>query len=203
MVKCSKCGFDSQEGKFCIACGQPLGNIESQDYSQNPKDEKITFNNPNGNFQNNLMDEDNYQNATNPVKKDYNPPQNNQSNTQYNKPVPNNQQSNIPVQANTQIQNPYNNTGFNQQANVPINQKSKIVGFLLNFFVPGLGYGYVDRWKEGLMIFLANIVLTTLGWLFLIFLIGIIFFIASFILWIYSLIKTMDMIDKYNKGLPY
>ena len=210
MVKCPKCGFDSQEGKFCIACGQPLTNIDNQNYYQNPKDEKITFNNPsdNGNFQNNLKEDNgNIQNANNTVSNDYTPLRNNPSNLQDNTPIPNNQQTNMPVQTNTQIQKPYDNQGFNNQgynqANVPINQKSKLVGFLLNFFIPGLGYGYVDKWKEGVMIFVAYFVLSFLGWILLIILIGAIFLLAAFILWIYSLIKTMDMIDKYNNGLPY
>lgn len=207
MVKCPRCGFDSKEGKFCISCGQPLSNIENQDYNENPNDEKITFTNPNGNFQNNLIDKSDYQNVDKAPYNNYNPPQNNQSNLQDNRPIPDNSQANIPVQTNSQVQNPYDNQGFNYQGynqqNVPVNQKSKIVGFLLNFFIPGLGYGYVNKWKEGIIIFLANFILTTIGWVLAIFLIGFIFLIAAFLLWIYSLIKTMDMIDNYNKGLPY
>jgi hypothetical protein len=133
----------------------------------------------------------------------YNPLENTPANKQDNTPIQNNPQSSTPMQQNTQIQKPYDNPGYNQNPNIPAKQKSKLVGFLLNFFVPGLGYGYVDKWKEGVMIFVAYFVLSFLGLILLIILIGAIFLLAAFILWIYSLIKTMDMIDKYNNGLPY
>jgi hypothetical protein len=222
MVKCPKCGFDSQEGKFCIACGQPLNNTDTQsnlnqedvDYKnndiqfgspQNESNNQNEFRRPENTqqLQNNLH-EDNLKNNDMPQNTNvYNPLENTPANKQDNTPIQNNPQSSTPMQQNTQIQKPYDNPGYNQNPNIPAKQKSKLVGFLLNFFVPGLGYGYVDKWKEGVMIFVAYFVLSFLGLILLIILIGAIFLLAAFILWIYSLIKTMDMIDKYNNGLPY
>ena len=176
--------------------------IQENTFSNNTSQEnkyQDTFRRPdysqNNNYANNLNNnpQPDYQSTNNNVN--YNPPQNTQ-------------QYNMPAQQNTQIQNPYNNQEFNYQVqeeynNQPANEKSKLIGFLLNFFVPGLGYGYVDRWKEGIIIFIAYSVMWGLGILLLIVLIGFIFLIAALAIWLYSLVKTMEMIDKYNAGLPY
>ena len=228
MVKCPKCGFDSPEGKFCIACGQALGNIESQNYPNQENinnNDEIKFNNPQNNMNNNHEDfqrpdysqqfQNNLKDASdiNSQPKEYNPPENNQFKQGYDAPVQSNSQSNIPANQNMQMQNPYNNQGFNNQGfnnqgfnrqnNVPVNQKSKAIGLLLNFIIPGLGYGYIDRWKDAIITFIAINVLAFLGGLLLIILIGVIFIIAAIALWIYSFVKVNDMIDKYNAGLPY
>ncbi|RAP54764.1 MAG: hypothetical protein BZ137_00520 [Methanosphaera sp. rholeuAM130] len=199
MVICPKCGFDSQEGKFCIACGQPLSNVETQSFNkqENIDNEEIKFNNPQKDM--------NYENANmQSDSNEYKAPEYNQFNQENNVPiqqesipVQNNQQSNIPVQQDTQIKKPYDNQGFVNQTNRPANQKSKLVGFLLNFFIPGLGYGYVNKWKEGAIIFVIYHIIWLSGFVLLF------PFLIAFVIWIYSLIKTMSMIDKYNKGLPY
>lgn len=90
----------------------------------------------------------------------------------------------------------YNNQNQFQQNNMPLNQKSKAVGIILNILLVGLGYAYVGKWGEGIVLAVIYLILIMLS--FLVFPL----FIAI-VLWIYSLIKTNDMIDKYNKGLPY
>lgn len=87
---------------------------------------------------------------------------------------------------------------YNQSnTTVAHNHKSKLLGFILNFFIPGLGYGYVDRWKDAIIFIVVYYVLWLLGF--------VLFFlwIITFILWIYVIFKVNGMIDKYNKGLPY
>ena len=139
-------------------------------------------------FQNNAFHEvrrvsdsiqDNQQNFNKPVE------------TEFNKQIPVNQQ-NIPVQQQ------YNNQNINnQQNNYPRNQKSKLIGFILSFLLVGLGHAYVGKWGEGLVLLVVYIIL---------FILGIFLFIPwifAIILWIYSIFKTLNMIDKYNQGVPY
>lgn len=88
----------------------------------------------------------------------------------------------------------YNQANYNQ--NRPQNQKSKAVGIILNIILVGLGYAYVGKWGEGIVIFIVYI-------LCLLFSVLIIPAIIAVILWVYTLFKTNEMIDKYNAGLPY
>lgn len=108
-----------------------------------------------------------------------------------------NMQQNIP-QNNVnyqQYQNP--NQGYNNQQVRPQNQKSKAVGLILNILVVGLGYAYVGKWGEGIVLFVVYLLMWILGF-------ALFFpFIIAIALWIYSLIKTNQMIDNYNNGLPY
>lgn len=111
----------------------------------------------------------------------------------------NNQMQTQNYQTNQQYskQNQYNQ-GYNQQTNrPPHNQKSKIVGLILNMLIVGLGYAYVGKWGEGIVLFVVYLLMWFLGF-FLIFP-----FVIAFALWVYSLVKTNEMIDKYNAGLPY
>ena len=100
-------------------------------------------------------------------------------------------------------QQPANNFSNNNEYNAPRNHKSKIVGLILNMLVVGLGYAYVGKWGDGLILFVIYTALIAFGILFLIIGIGLLFILGAIILWIYSLFKTNDMIDKYNAGLPY
>ena len=123
-----------------------------------------------------------------------------------------NQNSNQIVNQNSNEQNVHHfsnqQMGNNQQYNTPNqyqqfnnitpqNKKSKIVGLILNMIVVGLGYAYVGKWGEGIVLFVVYLLMWVLG-LFLIFP-----FVIAFALWVYSLVKTNEMIDKYNAGLPY
>ena len=63
--------------------------------------------------------------------------------------------------------------------------------------IVGLGYAYVGKWGEGIVLLVVYIIMFSLGF-FLIFP-----WIIALGIWIYSLFKTNDMIDKYNQGLPY
>lgn len=89
------------------------------------------------------------------------------------------------------------------QNNMPINQKSVAVGVILNMLVVGLGFAYVGKWGEGILLFIGYSLLIFLGVLLLILGIGIIFLFLALILWIISLVKTIEMIEKYNKGQLY
>jgi len=139
------------------------------------------------------------QDADNNIEQENVPVENNYQET-YNQNIPQNVQQNIPHNNNMNNQNysnqnqQYNN--YNQQ-NVPRNKKSKIVGIILNIILVGLGYAYVGKWGEGLVLLVVYILMWILGFILLF------PFIIALALWIYSLIKTNDMIDKYNAGLPY
>lgn len=100
-------------------------------------------------------------------------------------------------------QQPVNNYSNNIEYNAPRNHKSKIVGLILNMLVVGLGYAYVGKWGDGFILLVIYTALIAFGILFLVIGIGLLFILGAIILWIYSLFKTNDMIDKYNAGLPY
>jgi len=100
-------------------------------------------------------------------------------------------------------QQPVNNYSVNNTYNQPLNKKSKIIGLLLNMFVVGLGYAYVGKWGEGFILLVIYTILIIFGFMSLIIGIGFLFLLGAIILWIYSLFKTNEMIDKYNAGLPY
>lgn len=111
------------------------------------------------------------------------------------------------TQANPTLNNPninqydntqqYNNNQQYTQQSQPFNKKSKIIGLILNILVVGLGYAYVGKWGEGLVLLALYLLMWILGF-FLLFP-----WIIALALWIYSLIKTNNMIDNYNNGLPY
>ena len=108
------------------------------------------------------------------------------------------QQETQNLQQNSYNQNYQNNNSFQENNNVrPTNQKSKAVGIILNVILVGLGYAYVGKWGEGLIMLIIYMLMIFLGF-FLFFP-----FIIALALWVYTLIKTNDMIDKYNQGLPY
>lgn len=124
-------------------------------------------------------------------------------NSNVNAPVDNHviNNNNLPSNTNNTV-TMNNNTGLtsnNQYNNAyrPQNQKSKLIGIILNVIIPGLGYGYVGKWGEGIVIFVLYMIMWFLG------LILILPLIIAFIIWIYSLVKTNEMIDRYNRGLTY
>lgn len=112
--------------------------------------------------------------------------------------------SNETNMANADIQNnayhqqyPTSSQVYANQQVKPQNQKSKIIGLLLNIIVVGLGYAYVGKWGEGVVLLFVYLLMWILGF-FLVFP-----WIIAIALWVYSLIKTNQMIDKYNNGIPY
>lgn len=170
MIECPNCHQMTREGKYCMNCGH---NINSESYNSPNQNHIHDYNNDIRTYDSNVTtQEDNYQQYNN----DY---QQNQENLQYH--TYNNQQD-MDNQSNTTVAG---------------NHKSKLVGFILNFFIPGLGYGYVNRWKDAIIFIIVYYVLWLLGF--------VLFFpwIITFILWIYVIFKVNGMIDKYNKGLPY
>ena len=98
---------------------------------------------------------------------------------------------------NNQQSNPYNQQNQYQQPNyqTPRGNKSKFIGFILNFFLPGLGYGYLDFWKEAILYIVVYYVIWFIG----IFLI--IPWIINLAMWIYAFIDVNKQIDNYNRGL--
>ncbi|MBE6486119.1 MAG: hypothetical protein E7Z85_04665 [Methanosphaera stadtmanae] len=107
----------------------------------------------------------------------------------------NNQEMQIPQQNYQQFNNQNQYQQF--QNNVPQNKKSKVVGLILNMLVVGLGYAYVGKWGEGIVLLVLYLLMFILGFLLLV------PWIIALGLWIYSLFKTNNMIDKYNQGIPY
>lgn len=177
MTICPNCGFEQESGKFCIKCGQSLQNTGFQN-----------------NFRSNLNDDNRVADNDSSVVHQNNIPQGQDYSLQ--------QQNNIPPQQNSSYQdtnyqqyNDYNQQYNNQ--NRPQNQKSKAVGLILNFLVVGLGYAYVGKWGEGIVLFVVYFLMWILGF-------ALIFpFLIALIIWIYSLFKTNEMIDKYNRGELY
>ena len=164
MKTCPNCGYDKNQGKYCIKCGKQV-------IVENTENSVYTYQNNEVVTQETSIEQ---QQVSQPdyTQQDYN---------NYN-----NQQGNF---------NQYNNNPHNSQR--PQNQKSKAVGIILNVLIVGLGYAYVGKWGEGIVLLVVYLLMWFLG-LFLLFP-----FIIAFALWIYSLVKTNEMIDKYNAGLPY
>lgn len=179
MVLCTNCGKETREGKFCTNCGHPLVNIQNN----------MDFNRPSTNHHppnNNIAD--------NPVNmQNDNQTYNNQQNIQHNS-IPN-QQNNQQYNQHQQY-NQSQNQQYNYQQRAPVNKKSKAIGLILNFLIVGMGYAYVGKWGEGIIMLVLFIIMMSLSFLLIPFVIGI-------ALWIYTFIKTNEMIDKYNQGLPY
>lgn len=172
-MNCPNCGEEA-EGKFCTKCGASLSNVNPanslNEENNNPKAPEINNNNnPNEQYQQQYN-----QNNTPQYTDNYNQANYNQNTPQYG--------------------DNYNQANYNP--NRPQNQKSKAVGIILNIILVGLGYAYVGKWGEGIVIFIVYI-------LCLLFSVLIIPAIIAVILWVYTLFKTNEMIDKYNAGLPY
>lgn len=186
MVYCPKCGNQVRNGTFCANCGHEL--VAEINENQNYEDNITNSNQPSQNITGNNQQENDF-NQINQI-------------TEFNSSVVE-QESNLQTQTTQNLQsqqyNPPNNTQFNYQQNYqqpPVEQKSKLLGFILGFFIPGLGYGYMGKWTEAIAIFIGCWVCAFLFFL-------LIPPFIALIVWIYSLYKTNDMIDKHNKGMPY
>lgn len=180
MALCPNCGEEAGEKKFCIKCGHPLSNTQTNDNTQNNLNKNDIPNVQETSHQNNIPNQNTHEFSTNtPLQ------QNNQINNQQTYGQPMNQYGN------------YQQNNYQQNQNMPQNQKSKIVGLILNMLIVGLGYAYVGKWGEGIVLLVIYSIMFFLGF-------ALLFpFIIALIIWIYSLFKTNEMIDKYNQGLPY
>lgn len=198
MIKCPKCGYENPDDKKqCIICNETLQQKTGQESMKREKVEENTneydFNPQNNkkdtNSNQNTQYNNNYQNLNNQQR--YNTE--NQNNYQYQNPG--NQQYN---QYNYQYQNPgyQNQQQYNpQQRPPPADNKSKVIAFLLGFFIPGTGYCYLDDWTTGIIMFLCIVILSLLSGL-------IVPGIAAVILWIYSMYDVNKKIDLYNNKKP-
>ena len=117
----------------------------------------------------------------------------------------------------------YQQNNFQQATNyqMPRSQKSKLIVVILHILFPGLGYAYMNRWGKFLITPIAMFITAVIRsffmgtldymirtdpyasgiWLAEDIVIGLGLLII--IIWIYALINSIGMVDKYNKGLPY
>lgn len=84
---------------------------------------------------------------------------------------------------------------FGTQQRIPIKQKSKAIAFILAFLIPGAGYCYINKWGEGVAIFLICFACAALS-IFTLF----ISLIIEVIIWICTLIDIFGKVDQYNRG---
>ncbi len=168
MMKCPNCGKINPNSYVCIYCGTSLSKFDSNDDVIN-----ITAEKSDDASSENINKNSNQQNK---YQKQYE-----QQNYQQNKINQNNNYNS-------------NQQNFQQsQDTKPMNKKNKAVTFVLSFFLPGIGYCYIDKWAEGLIIFLIEIFLFCIFWLiFPIFI--------SFVIWLYSLIDSYNKTEQYNRG---
>lgn len=103
---------------------------------------------------------------------------------------------NVEFQQNYNVnnQNSYNNqpTFPNNYQTIP-KEKSVLIAIILHLFLTGLGYAYVDKWDKFIITFVATWIC-----IFLTFLIIPIFIALG--IWLYSLIDTIKMVERYNRG---
>lgn len=192
MIKCPKCGYENPDDKKqCIICDETLQQKTEQENTKEDMN-RYDFNPLNNNTQEdtnsnqNPQYNNNYQNLNN--QQQYNTE--NQNNYQYQNPGYQNQQQYNPQQRPPPVDK-YNP----QQRPPPADNKSKIIAFLLGFFIPGTGYCYLDDWTTGIIMFLCIVILSLLSWL-------IVPGIAAVILWIYSMYDVNKKIDLYNNKKP-
>lgn len=185
MKECPVCNTqNNDEANVCMECGTRFeGAVQNSDNMVNNANsqEAKEYNIPQNASNNNIKE---FQNTSPTV----NTNQYQQNTTQFNNPNQFQQNQNY---------HQFNNANqYQQQGNVPLNKKSKAVGLILNILLVGLGYAYVGKWGEGIVLAVIYIILLTFSVL-------IVPFILAVLLWIYSLFKTNQMIDNYNQGLPY
>ncbi|MCD7781101.1 MAG: TM2 domain-containing protein [Methanosphaera sp.] len=186
MVKCPECGYENDKSlSTCVGCGYDLTTIdtsinyessESNDNTQEPIQDSTQVNDiPINNNQ----------------QQNYNPPSYQQNDMQQNPQY--NQQFN--QQQNQQYQQQYN-PQYNQQYQAP-NHKSAFLALILQFFVPGLGYVYIGKTRDGILVFVIMIILFILGFITLL-----ITWLIEIVLWIYVLFDVYSKAKLINEGRP-
>jgi len=128
---------------------------------------------------------------------------------------------NYPIQQQNQQQYPQRNFQQNIPNNMPMNQKSKLIVFILHMIIPGLGYAYMGRWGKFIItpiaifitLVIRNFFNQTLYYMtyrggyepgipvaeYIILGLS----LLTIVIWIYTLYNSITMVDKYNRGLPY
>ena len=107
------------------------------------------------------------------------------------------QQNNNYGQSNQQ------NNGYGQPSYGPNNsyngshpqEKNTGLALILSFFIIGAGHLYVGKVTDGIVLFIAAVVMAVLGWLFLF------PYIISIIIWIWALYDTNKKANEYNNAL--
>lgn len=86
-----------------------------------------------------------------------------------------------------------NNPQYPNNYHPPTGQKSVLIAIILHVIIAGLGYAYVDKWDKFIIVFISIIICGFL-WFLLLPLLGII------VIWVYALIDTIRLVEKYNNG---
>lgn len=119
-----------------------------------------------------------------------------------NPPITNNNIQQVPSYNNQLIQQQppqqyyqpnYQQPMYNQP---PLNKKSVLVAIILHLLLIGLGYGYLNKWGKFLAVLFLALICFFTSFL-------IIPALIAIILWIYVLIDTIRMVEKYNNGEQY
>ncbi len=170
-MKCPICDFENGDRTTCKVCGKKL--------KDTPEDIEVIPQKTNENEIN----------------------KNNIEKTQeINKKTENIQNTQTPQQIPNHNYNQQNSQQYGQQQQQqytrPFNQKSKAIGFILNFLIVGAGYCYVDMWGEGITLFILCFICGFLG-MFLIFPL-----IIPPLIWLYGIIDIFGKVNKYNRGEP-
>ncbi|MCD7781962.1 MAG: hypothetical protein LUG89_04650 [Methanosphaera sp.] len=125
----------------------------------------------------------------------YNNMPNYQSNQQYNQNPPynpqyNNQQRNYNKQPNQYNLN--NNQANKNIVNRAYKKKNPIISYLLSFFIVGLGYLYIDKARDFLLVLIINMILVLTN--------TYVTDALSAILWIYTIFDVYSKTGLYNEG---
>ena len=107
---------------------------------------------------------------------------------------PNETHNQITNNSIAQVNSPTN--ANNLSNNTVLNKKSNAVCFILNLFFCGAGYAYVGKWGRFLLSFFII-------WPIVILIGFATFMIPPILYWIYVVINSNSMVDKYNEGIQY
>ena len=83
-----------------------------------------------------------------------------------------------------------------QQPITQIHEKSKLIAAILHIILIGLGYAYLNQWGKFITVLLIAAICIATSFL-------VIPVLILIILWIYTLINTINLVDKYNNGEIY
>ncbi|MBQ9026923.1 MAG: hypothetical protein IJ104_11275 [Methanobrevibacter sp.] len=75
-------------------------------------------------------------------------------------------------------------------------QKNMAIALLISFFLAGLGIAYAGDVKKGVSIFAAAVILNFIS----IYVLGLLLGIVIFLLWIYGMYETYNVVKIYNGG---